>query len=396
LTSRLWPVGLVLLLAACGSAQPAARLAPAGAARLTLAWSAGLGGSIDGRPAVTDGLVVVGTEGGRLAALREANGARAWTVAGLGPVTDSPRIQGGRVLAGTLSGWVHAFDERSGRRLWSWHAKGDKPAVWSSPVVFRDRVLLGVGSQAGDTPLEAGRLVALDLHTGRQIWDECLLPGCQAGDGVWSSFAVDRQGRAFIGVGNPDDAVLAVDTATGRRLWETGLHPDLGRDLDVGATPVVFRQSGRERVAVGSTGGDFAVLDAGTGQTVWERTFVQGSAVHGLLGSPAYDGTRLYLPSASAPTGVLAIDPQGGELAWRAPTSEPVYSSPALGDGVVAVGTGDVLGGGGAGRVLVLASRDGAVIWSMDVHSAVWGSPALAGGSLYVGDHAGTLFCFRS
>jgi outer membrane protein assembly factor BamB len=81
---------------------------------------------------------------------------------------------------------------------------------------------------------------------------------------------------------------------------------------------------------------------------------------------------------------------------WQAPTSEPVYSSPALGDGVVAVGTGDVFGSGGAGRVLVLSSRDGSVIWSKDLYSAVWGPPAIVGGSLYVGDHAGTLFCFRS
>jgi outer membrane protein assembly factor BamB len=395
-TARLWPVGLALLLAACGSAQPAARLGPTEAARLALAWSAGLGGSIDGKPAVGDGLVVVGTEGGRLAALHEANGARAWTVAGLGPVTDSPHIHGGRVLVGSLSGWVYAFDEHSGRRLWSWHAEGDEPAIWSSPAVFHDWMLLGVGSQEGDTPLEAGRVVALDLSTGRPLWEECLLAECQPGDGVWSSFAVDGQGRGFIGVGNPDDAVLAIDTATGRRLWETSLHPDLDRDLDVGATPVLFRQGGRERAAVGSTGGDFAVLDAGTGQKVSHRTFVQGSAVHGLLGSPAYDGSRLYLPSASAPTGVMAVDPHQGEVSWRAPTSEPVYSSPALGDGVIAVGTGDVFGNGGVGRVLVLAGRDGRVIWSRDVHSAVWGSPAIAGSSLYVGDHAGTLFCFRS
>ncbi|MBO0706571.1 MAG: PQQ-like beta-propeller repeat protein, partial [Candidatus Dormibacteraeota bacterium] len=280
------------------------------------------------------------------------------------------------------------------RRLWTWRSPGGKPAIWSSPAVSGNRAFVGIASQFGDTPLEAGRLVALDEASGRPLWDECVRPRCQLGSGVWSSVAVDGQGRGYVGVGNPDDAVLAVDIATGRRLWETSLHPDNGQDLDVGATPVLFEQDGVERLAVGSTGGDFAILDAASGQVVWHRTVESGSAVHGLLGSAAYDGRQLYLPSASPPTGVLAISPGQGDRVWQYATAEPVYSSPALGDGVLALGTGAVFGSTGAGEVLVLSTQDGHLVWSEDVHSAVWSSPAIAGDDLYVGDHAGTLFSF--
>jgi polyvinyl alcohol dehydrogenase (cytochrome) len=373
---------------------PGATLDAGAAARLGLAWSARTGSSIDGSPAVADGLVVVGTEAGMLAAYDATAGGGAWTAGGLGSVTGSPTVAGGRVLAGTLGGWMDAFDERTGRRLWSWRSPGDRPAIWSSPTVAGGRVLVGIGSQYGDSPLEAGRLAALDVATGRLLWDDCVRPGCAAGGGIWSSPAVDGLGRAYVGVGNPDDAVLAVDAATGRWLWETSLHPDQGRDLDVGATPVLLRLGGREALAVGSTAGDFALIDAATGTVRWSRTLVAGTAVHGLIASPGYDGTRLYVPSASPPAGVFALSPDGGATLWQHATGRAVYSSPAVGRGVLVVGTGDVFGSTSSGEVVALSAVDGRVLWSYDAGAAVWGSPALAADEVCVGDHGGVLRCF--
>jgi outer membrane protein assembly factor BamB len=315
-------------------------------------------------------------------------------VGGLGAISDSPTIAGSRVVVGTLTGRVDAFDLGSGHRLWSWRSPGDRPAIWSSPTVWRGRVLIGIASQYGDTPLEAGRLTALDLASGRLLWDVCVRPSCQAGGGIWSSPAVDRAGHAYVGTGNPDDGVLAVDGATGRRLWETSLHPDRDRDLDVGATPVILSGGAAERIAVGSTAGDFDLLDAADGSIVWSRNLVRGSPVHGLIGSPASDGRLLYVPSASPPTGVLAVAPADGDVRWLRSSAEPVYSSPAVGRGVLAVGTGAVFGRTSAGRVLVVAIDDGRVLWSFDARAAVWSSPAIAGDAVCLGDHAGVLRCF--
>jgi hypothetical protein len=87
-----------------------------------------------------------------------------------------------------------------------------------------------------------------------------------------------------------------------------------------------------------------ALLDAAGGRPIWSRTIVNGSAVHGLVGSPAHDGTRLYVPSASPPDGTFALSPADGHVLWQTAAAEPVYSSPAVGTGVVAVGTGAVFG----------------------------------------------------
>src|SRR4029077_9339463 len=102
------------------------------------------------------------------------------------------------------------------------------------------------------------------------------------------------------------------------------------RDVDVGATPVVFQSGGREAIAVGSNAGVFKVLDATSGGVIWSRDLVNGSPVHGLLASPAYDGTNFYVPSAGSPVGVFALAAADGKTQWTYDSGLPVYSAPAV------------------------------------------------------------------
>lgn len=372
------------------------------ARRLKVAWAAHLDGPIDGSPITVPtfqhGLVVVATtEAGEIAMVSENTGTVFWKRTGLGKFSGSPAVEGARLLAATLTGHVYAFDISDGRTLWDWTAPGGHPAIWSSPIVALATgyvVLLGVGSQYGDHPLEPGRVVALDLGSGQAAWTLCVEANCAPGGGVWSSVAVDGAGRGFVGTGNPDDGVIAFDVATGQRLWATSLNADQGRDLDVGATPIVLSLSGREMVAVGSNGGVFAELDASSGSVIWSKALVAGSAVHGLIASPAYDGESLYVASASPPTGMFALDPQTGRMRWQHRTNLPVYSAPAVGDGVVIFGTGDVFGDAHQGGLLALSASDGAVLWSYDAHSSVFSAPAIVATTLLVGDTRGDLLAF--
>jgi outer membrane protein assembly factor BamB len=364
-------------------------------AHLKLAWRANIGAAVDGSPAVSNGLVVVASQGGRIAAYNSASGSRSWEVDGLGPFSGSPTIVADRVLAGSLSGHLYAFDLKSGSRLWDWKAPGIQPALWSSPAVHGQLVLIGIGSQYGDTPLEVGRIVAVDLTSGRQVWSMCISDGCAPGGGIWSTPAVGIDGRAFVGTGNPEDGVLAFDAGSGRRLWSVSFYPDEGSDLDVGESPVLLRVGGKEAVAEGSVAGVFKLLDAATGSVIWSRDLVNGSAVHGLIASAAYDGRSIYVPSASPPTGVFALAPADGATRWRQSTDQPVYSSPAAGDGVLVFGTGAVFGDVHVGSIVALSSLDGGVLWVYNAHSAVFSSPAIAGTMVAVGDSNGDVFAFR-
>jgi outer membrane protein assembly factor BamB len=365
------------------------------AGHLAPAWRAFINGPVDGSPAVADGMVVAGSHGGWLAAFSASTGAIQWADGGLGPISGSPAIDGGRVIVGTLSGQVRAFDLANGRQLWDWKAPGDQPAIWSSPTVYLTFVLAGIGSQYGDSPLEAGRMAALDLATGREVWELCVRAACTPGGGIWSTPAIDSAGRAFVGVGNPDDGVLAFDAMTGKRLWEHAFYADDGRDLDVGASPVVFGTGTHEVVAVGSVAGVFNALDAATGTVVWSDDLVSGSAVHGLTASPGYDGTRLFVGSASPPNGMFALNASDGRVLWRHETDLPVYSSPAVAEGVVLFGTGAVFGDTTVGSIVALSTSDGQVLWTYDTHSAVRSSPAIAGRLVVAGDAKGDVFAFR-
>jgi polyvinyl alcohol dehydrogenase (cytochrome) len=362
----------------------------AAASKLGLAWRAHLDGAVDGTPAIAGGLVIAGSAGGTLEAIDERTGHAVWSLHGLGSIASSPTLDADRVYATTVSGHAYAFDLH-GSRLWDWAAPPNS-ALWASPVVYRGEVIIGVASPYGDTPLVAGRLYGLEAATGHVRWSACLRSNCAAGDGVWSTAAVDSNGIAFVGVGNPDDGVLAFDALTGQRKWMTTLYPDRDRDLDVGASPVLFTLRGAEVVAQATVEGMFALLDAGSGTVIWSRELVTGSAVHGLFAS-AYDGT-LYGVSASAPTGIFAINAADGSIRWHHATDLPVYSAPAVGSGVVVFGTGNVFGEFSRGFLFALSTTDGGVLWTYDMRSAVRSGPALTENLVVVGDYSGNVVAF--
>ncbi|TMC82476.1 MAG: hypothetical protein E6J06_10965 [Chloroflexi bacterium] len=373
-----------------------ATLSAAGAARLAFSWRGHLDAAIDGTPAVARGMVVVGSAGGTLTAFDALSGRTIWSKHDLGAIASSPAVDGTQsvVFVGTLTGRLYAFGLLHGDPIWQWTGPPDS-ALWASPVAYQDEVIIGVASPYGDVPLVAGRLVGLDASTGRPRWTTCVRAGCQPGDGLWSTPAIDSRGVAFVGVGNPDDGVLAIDPLTGTHKWLTSLYPDNDRDLDVGATPVIFTLDAREVVAQATVEGMFAVLDATTGNVVWSKELVRGTAVHGLIASPAFDGTHAYAGSASPPTAMFALKPSDGSPAWRYDVAEPIYSAPATGRGIVIFGTGAVFGDLKAGSVVALSSSDGHRLWSYDTHSAVRSGPALAGDLVVVGDSAGDLMAFR-
>jgi outer membrane protein assembly factor BamB len=373
---------------------PGATLDPAGAQRLGLAWRAHLDGAVDGSPAIAGGLVIAASAGGELAAFDPVTGKVVWDQTGLGPMSDSPAVASGRVFVGTLTGHVRAFALAGGDPLWDWTAPGDQPAIWASPAVYGDLVVIGSASPYGDIPLEPGRLFGLEAQTGRQVWGTCVRTGCQAGDGIWSTSSIDSHGVAFVGVGNPEDGVMAFGPATGLVFWERSLNPDEGRDLDVGASPVIIEYRGREALAVSSVSGMFALLDALSGAVIWSRNLVSGSAVHGLIATPAYDGGILYIPSASPPTGMFALTPDGATV-WSHVTDLPIYSSPAIARDVVIFGTGAVFGDLGSGSLVALEGKNGHTLWSYDVHSAVRSSPAVAGTLVVAGAYSGDVLAFR-
>lgn len=137
-------------------------------------------------PACLGEMVFVGTEGNmffgidwpkRKVRWHYENAERPWPFRSSAAVTD--RL----VIVGSQDKLVHAFQPLSGQEVWSFATKG---RVDSSPVVVGDRVFVG--------SLD-GRLYALELASGRELWH------FEAGGGILASPAV-AGGRLVIGTDN--------------------------------------------------------------------------------------------------------------------------------------------------------------------------------------------------
>jgi outer membrane protein assembly factor BamB len=107
---------------------------------------------------------------------------------------------------------------------------------------------------------------------------------------------------------------------------------------------------GRGRLYLGTGDGHLLALDPATGARVW--SFTAGDAVDS---TPALDGDRVY--AGSFDRNVYALDADTGTLAWKHDTGGAVVSTPALHQGHVIVGSRSY-------DLLALDARTGAPAWT--------------------------------
>src|SRR5207248_1809736 len=169
---------------------------------------------------------------------------------------------------------------------------------------------------------------------------------------VWSTPSIDTAtGRLYVGTGNAyhdpaadtTDAMMVLSAANGAILghfqsvpgdvWMADA-PLAGPDYDFGASPnLITGPDGRLLVGEGQKSGTYWALDRATMQPVWRTTIGVGSAVGGILGSTAYDGTRIY-GTDSADGQLWALD-RNGALQWSSADPSTLDFSPvAIAHGV--------------------------------------------------------------
>lgn len=165
-----------------------------------------------------------------------------------------------------------------------WRAATPYPATGDATLVG-DLVLIGtgLGDFVNSMPHPAGAVLALDRHTGVLRWKK------ELGDAVLGPIAV-RDGKAICPVRN--GKVVALDVASGRELWSwtSGNH-----------APVLAGAAfGGERIFVVSNDGFLAVLNANDGRLI-EKHFLNDeteSAKQGLsFSSPTIARGRLFVGS---------------------------------------------------------------------------------------------------
>jgi quinoprotein glucose dehydrogenase len=320
-------------------ASPLAQVNRQTVQRLQVAWTydAREAGGLETQPIVVDGVLYGNTPTHKAIALDASTGQLIWRFdSGLDSAGANRGVtywRGGddeRIFA-AVDQYLYALDARTGHPIpgFGEHGRIDlrkdldrDPAALSlrltSPgIVFRD--LLIIGGRASESQGAApGHVRAYDVRTGQLRWIFHTIPRPEevgydtwpsnawtysGGTNNWAGMALDeRRGIVYVPTGSAAadfygadrlgndlfaNSLIALDAATGRRIWHFQIvHHDLwDRDLPSPPTLVTVRSEGRSVDAVVQTTkqGFVFLFDRTTGQSLFpieERPF-PGSTVTG-------------------------------------------------------------------------------------------------------------------
>jgi outer membrane protein assembly factor BamB len=269
------------------------------------------------------------------------------------PVVDAAQT---RLYVGLRDGRVRCFFR--GVLTWTWTASGP---ILAAPLLDEasDTLYVAVGS---------GGLVALNRSSGAPRWT---LEQREE----FTTTPTLADGRLFLM--SSDEAITAVDAATGHSLWKYRRERPAGFTLRGNARP----EAGHGLVYAAFADGNVVALQPQNGVARWVRN-VSGPGdyldVDGVT-VPA-DDTRLYV--ASAKSGVSALDAESGEVLW---THELPGANHVTADGPRLYATG-------RGAVVGLSRRDGKQLWLQKLGTDRFAcEPVASSGLLLVAEDRGSL-----
>ena len=267
----------------------------------------------------------------------------------LGFERSSPAVADGKVFIGSNDNNIYCLDADTGRLIWRY--KTDS-RVYSSPAVADGKVFVGS---------RGGKLYCLDADTGRLIWQY------KTGS-MYSSPSSPAVANGKVFFGSNDDNIYCLDANTGGFIWsyETG--------SSVGSPAVADG-----KVFVSSRG--LYCLDADTGAFIWSnKTYSSLTTVA--------NGKVFFGSSGN----IYCLNADTGGFIWSYETGGAVYSSPAVANGKVFVGSTDY-------NIYCLDEDNGDLIWSYGTGGSVKSSPAVADGKVFVGNAlfmGGKIYCFEA
>ena len=345
---------------------------------LTRRWKVQVGDGY-GTPLVVGNRVYVFTRRGErevMAALDAKTGAELWqsgypspyaasppaAAHGAGPKA-TPLFQDGALFTLGISGIVAAFDAANGTILWRTNTPAEPPyfGAASSPVGDRGVVMTHPGNY--------GPLTAFDPKTGAVKWTT-------GEDGFFASPAIASIGGTRQVVTVTQKAVIGVDIASGRLLWQYAWRGGSG-----GTMPILH---GDVVIVSGLDLGVVAIRPAHRdGQWVVERVW-ESKDVSMYLSNPVVIDDVLYGLSHRASGQFFALDARTGQTLWLGQPREATNTA------VVKAGT-----------LLFLLNDDGELIVTRSsrtaltplkrytvADSATWAQPAISGNRVFIKDAA--------
>jgi alcohol dehydrogenase (cytochrome c) len=324
----------------------------------------------------------------------------------------------GKIFRGTGDGRVIAVEANTGRLLWDVQAAdpAKHETFDSAPIAWKGKVFIGIAySEAGI----AGRLMAFDAGTGKELWHFETTLGAPSGGGFWTTYSLDpTTGEVFASVANPvpdfnrnivkndknltkyTDSVISVDAATGRLDWSYQVVPYDEHDWDLAAAPTLYRtSSGGEMVAVAGKSGRVYGIDRATHSLIFDTpaTTIENDHVP-LVGKwlyvcPGVNGGAMFNGAAYDPaTGALYVG-TADFCSWYIGGSQ--YSKTSFGGFTSKDWAAAAKLQAPSGWITALDGNNGAVLWRYHAVSQVLaGLVPTKSGLLFGGDTRGNLLVF--
>ncbi len=363
-------------------------------AGLGVAWTGTTGSPITSSPAVSNGVVYVGSLDDKLYAYavgcNKDGGSCAplWTATTGGLVVSSPAVSNGVVYVGSYDDKLYAYAVGCGGSctpVWTATTGG---SINSSPAVTDGVVYVG----SWDGKLYA---YAVGCASGGDI---CTPLWTATTDGRIASSPVVSNGVVYVGSEDGRLYAYAVDCASGggscAPLWTATI--DAPFSFGIASSPAVSNGV----VYIGSYRGQLHAFAVGCASDGGSCTPLWSSAGIGrVVSSPAVANGIVYVGSRDGKLYAYAVGCASGggtcSPLWTGLTGAPVDSSPAVANGVVYVGSTN-----GDAKLYAYAtgcaSGGGACtpLWTAATGAGIESSPAVSNGVVYVGSGDKDLYAY--
>lgn len=309
----------------------------------------------------------------------------AWRV-NIGPMHMVPILVNGLLIVGTNDGKLVALDAHTGEQRWSFQAKGTiqptlgaaEGLVYASDGTAYYAIDVGTGMQRWSAPIEgaSGRVIVVDgvaylghtggvlgfdAQTGKQVWRWHGLPdvSVNAGpivDGV--GFFAARNGRVY-----------AIDTKTGHEVWNVQtISNDVASGQVVGDTVYISNNQGDGA----DPAGEIYAINRASGKVRWRFRTPSGLQIKE---GPIKDGI-LYANGRA--DGLYALRDQGSsaQVVWHVDAPESHWPMAMVGDTLYQARID--------GSVGAYAAGDGKLLWQTTPDGEWANGPVVSGGMVFV------------
>jgi outer membrane protein assembly factor BamB len=283
-----------------------------------------------------------------------------------GKVTASPIVYDGKVFTLDAAGQVTAVAASSGSVVWR---------ASTTPPNEKDQEGFGGGLAADGGRIYAatgfGTVVALETQTGRKLWEKSLGAPLRASPTAMSErvFAATKEGQVY-----------CLSGSDGTELWSFTGMPERASIL-ANVSPAVDR----DMVVVPYPTGDLVALRTSNGQPIWQESLARSSSGSSLgamsdAARPVLYGGTLYAVGHGGR--MIATAQKTGERLWSI-TLASIEQPWVAGDSVFAVDT--------SGQLVAVARNDGKIRWATKLGAGTWAGPVLAGNRLWLTSSKGQL-----